>query len=1194
MCRFRTSWDRMMLFLGWGLALAVPFAGSPMPLVAQTTVSTGSIQGTITDPTGAVVPGTKITVSNKDTGLTIKLVSSSSGAYNSGALIPGNYEVRVEAAGFKTVTVPLTVQVGVTSPGSVTLQVGQTTTVISVESNPLLVSTEQATVQGVLTANEIDTLPVNGRNFLDLAALEPGVQIQDGGNFDPTKNGFSSISFGGRFGRTARIELDGVDISDETVGTTTQNIPVSAIQEFSVAQSSLDISTELTSSGAVNVVTRSGSNSFHGEGFLYARNDKSSGVQFLGLSSARYGDKDVRFDRQQYGARFGGPFIKDKLFFFADWERTVQDLQQAVTLPAPFTALSGAFNSPFHESDLVGRLDWVVKPNWRAFYRWTYNQNNNESPFIPNTYEPFSNRDNTPVQAAGLDVTMGTWSHSIRFGYTRFLNQIVDGSSRKNSVDLAPGVNVHIQTVGTGCTTAGAQRFCSGVNILAPQATLQRNLQIKYDGSKVYRSHVVRYGVAVNRILGGGFAKFYASQPVLRSSFTEGNAIKADKGPFQGGRSNPLNWPVSRLRFGNGQGFFTEIPQFGLPAGGQFDTRFAWYIGDAWKARPNLTVTYGVRYVRDTGRSDSDLPRLALLDMWGPGLGNPPHQPNKNFAPQLGIAWDPGKNGKTVIRAGAGLYYENAVFNNILFDRPGRLPKGLFFGTVNFCGAAGKTLTLPDGTFVDASSICGKPIGTVVDKAKALQPVVQGAYTKAGALANPNYLAANLANGGTSTGNNFISPDYRTPFSWQFNVGVQRQIKHGIVVSVDYVRNVGLHYLLAYDTNHIGDARFLNRAAALNAINLTNESFTQADGVTPCPDGSAGINCSITAGATIVDYAGNGLDSGKTFLSGLPASLNDLTPDTGAAFPGINPNIGENEMLFPIGRSVYNALQFSLHANKSSPVRGVRNMSLIVSYALSRFKSQAADQDFINNTSDFAQTNRFFGPTSLDRTHQIGIGGSFDFPTAFRVSLNARIATARASTLALPASGDPGEIFRTDVTGDGTGDGTSGDGDILPGTNIGSFGRDVKASDLNKVLSRYNSSQAGKITPAGQALVSAGFFTQAQLVALGAVTPQVSLAPAGQLANPPFLDAGLRLGWVLRPNKIWGSAPEALTLEPSATIYNVFNFANYDRLSGVLDGGALSANGTTVANRTNRVRLGSGIYSFGGPRVFEWGFRVTF
>ena len=112
---------------------------------------------------------------------------------------------------------------------------------------------------------------MNGRNFLGLAQLEPGVQIQDGATFDPTKNGYSSISFGGRYGRTARVEVDGGDISDENVGTVTMNIPASAIQEFQIEQSSLDLSSGMTSSGAVNVSTRSGTNGLHGEGFYDGR-----------------------------------------------------------------------------------------------------------------------------------------------------------------------------------------------------------------------------------------------------------------------------------------------------------------------------------------------------------------------------------------------------------------------------------------------------------------------------------------------------------------------------------------------------------------------------------------------------------------------------------------------------------------------------------------------------------------------------------------------------------------------------------------------------------------------------------------------------------------------------------------------------------------------------------------------------------
>src|SRR5712692_911188 len=200
------------------MALVTVVLLSSALVMAQTTVSQGSIQGTITDPSGAVVSGARIIITNRSTGQVVTTTTSSTGTYSSGALLPGNYWLKVEAKGFKTAATPVLVEVAVTSAGNIKLELGQESQVVEVQASSIQVNTEQATVQGVLTGDQIDKLPVDGRNFLDLAALEPGVQIQDGQDFDPTKAGYSSISINGVFGRTPRIELDGVDISDETVG----------------------------------------------------------------------------------------------------------------------------------------------------------------------------------------------------------------------------------------------------------------------------------------------------------------------------------------------------------------------------------------------------------------------------------------------------------------------------------------------------------------------------------------------------------------------------------------------------------------------------------------------------------------------------------------------------------------------------------------------------------------------------------------------------------------------------------------------------------------------------------------------------------------------------------------------------------------------------------------------------------------
>jgi hypothetical protein len=283
------------------------------PTFSQTTVGTGSIVGTVSDPSGAVISGAKVIITNVATGQVIDLTTNSSGSFNSGALVPGNYKTAVSAKGFGSVTALVTVLVGNTATVYVNLQVGQEKTVVVVQDSAASVNTEQPVVQGVLNEQQIENLPVNGRNFLDLAQLEPGVQIQDGASLGfGFKEGYSSISFGGRFGRTERIEVDGIDISEERFGSSTANIPASGIQEFQLSQSSLDLSTELTTSGAVNVTTRSGTNNVHGEAFDFFRDSSLAAAlpSPPGLSEP--------FQRSQYGGRLGGPIKRNKFFYFLD------------------------------------------------------------------------------------------------------------------------------------------------------------------------------------------------------------------------------------------------------------------------------------------------------------------------------------------------------------------------------------------------------------------------------------------------------------------------------------------------------------------------------------------------------------------------------------------------------------------------------------------------------------------------------------------------------------------------------------------------------------------------------------------------------------------------------------------------------------------------------------------------------------
>ena len=1168
-------------------ALAVCFA---LPNLAhpQATISGGSIAGTILDPKNAVVPGAKVTITSKATGQAFAPSVTDSGDYNSGPLTPGEYVLRVEASGFKTYEKKLTVQVGLVSSGSITLEIGESNTVVTVEASGVQVNTDQAIVSGVLTSQQIENLPINGRNFLDLAQLEPGVQIQDGQNFDPTKVGFSSISFGGRFGRTARINVDGVDISDETVGTTTTNIPYSALQEFQLSQSSLDLSNDITSSGAVNVITRSGTNDFHGQAFGYLRDSSTAAAL-----PRPPGQPAPPFQRSQMGGNFGGPVFKDKLFFFADGERTIQHLFAPLALPEPFSTVGNGYNSPFKENTLLGKVDYVATPNLKLFYRFTYFGNYAVSEFQTVGLNPYLNKDYTRTHVVGADWNRGSYTNGFRFEYLKFENQILDAT-------LSSGLP--FSTLGASLAVGALN---AGPSFLAPQATPQSDHIYKYDGSKVFRNHIIRYGASLNHVQGGGFAKFFSINPLLINSGDPATGLAAV--PFDAnGDASPLNYTVQTAIIGNGLGFSTEKPAFGFPFGGLGpDNRFGIYIGDVWKVKPYFTVTAGLRYDRDTGRTDSDLndPNFnSVVNSFFPGLGKRVRQADKNFAPQLGIAWDPFKNGKTAIRAGVGLYYENVIFNSVLFDRPLRIPQGGFlaFPPVCFQGAP-LTVTFGDGTKHQLpAGVCGSDsIGVAAPMIKAFQNSYQASFPPNAIVPNPNYLPALLQGGVQGIPNGFFSPNYQSPRSLQMNIGVQRQIWKGGVISADFVRNVGTHYELGVDVNHVGDARFFDKAAAQAAIART---------LTACGVGSidaALASCPglhAAGGATMADFASNGL--------GTPADAgvsicNAATTGFRCAFGGVNPDSPAFPVQQPIGRSTYDGLQLKYTQNVTNPFNGIKNLGLQISYSLSSFKDMggqvgtgtqiaANDQDFVANALDFANPASYFGPGSLDRRHQLSFGSTIDLPASFRIGFVGHFYSALPATLYSFEAGAAGEIFRTDFNGSGAIDAGVAS-DPLPGTTIGAFGRSVSdVAALASLINKYNTTFANQPTPAGQLLVQNGLFSVAQLQTpgFGGTAPFIAAPPIGQVPVYGLRAFDFKLGWTHR-------FKERLTVEPGVSFYNAFNFANFDlpqtMISGILNGQQGTLNGTTYGQQSaQRVGVGTGVFSLGSPRVIEWGLKLTF
>ena len=367
---------------------------------------------------------------------------------------------------------------------------------------------------------------------------------------------------------------------------------------------------------------------------------------------------------------------------------------------------------------------------------------------------------------------------------------------------------------------------------------------------------------------------------------------------------------------------------------------------------------------------------------------------------------------------------------------------------------------------------------------------------------------------------------------------------------------MGTHYLIGYDTNHVGDASHLNTNAALNAINntLTANSLSAAC----APAGSAGAELAdrgqlLPSGGARRQYRGFRRQrpvSGGQFLGGAPASLFGLTPDTGAAFAGINPLVGRNTMFFPAGRSLYSGLQVSVRTHVTNPVRGV--IGGLCSWPTPTPASAATWRE-----GSVTRTCCPWRRISTTRPHTsaphrktastVFPGSVLDLPrgSTWPGPNVQQLASPLPQTHLLPASGGVGgEIYRTDVGGDGSFGGQSQTGsdafgDILPGTNVGAFRRAVSASELNTVIQNYNANFGDRLTPAGQALVNAGLLSRTQLLQLGADSPDRRAAPADDVSLEWLRTVDLTLA---RPFKFG----DRFVLEPSVSAFNVFNFANFD------------------------------------------------
>ncbi|HWZ84031.1 MAG TPA: carboxypeptidase-like regulatory domain-containing protein [Terriglobales bacterium] len=1182
---------------------------------APSEAPTGTISGTVKDPDGNPIEGARVLFRFKVEGTSSVVRSGKDGTFVSEALTPGDYVVRVEGRNHQIAETHVTVKVGAASSADFKLE--------AINPGPVRLESR-------LSGELVDSLPINGRSTVDVARTEPGIQVVDGAILDAGKSGYQALSINSQLGRTVHYDFDEVEAMDETKGIAIANLPAESVQEVIVTRTMPEVFQSLNAAGSVRLRTRSGGDDFHGNLFGNFR-DRSIGL-------AGFPSGDPKYTRQHYGFDAGGALIKGKAFLFVGGERTKQDGVLPIYPGFPFNSLSTR-QAPFRENMLTARLDYNWSENAKWFARYSYDNSNGLGP--TDTLSQFRNQVNVPSAVFGLDWNHGRFAHSGRFGYQKLVNSI------SPSDDGNPfGVPFNLQ-LGS---------FAAGPSNLGPRQTIQRDIFGRYDGSTPFRDrHTFRFGGAIHHISQGDFFAPGTFGPSVTSSngIDVINAINGDP-TLEGGADNPLNYPVGTITIYNGLGNFSEHSAFNRATGGHTDNRIELYFGDTFKVYPNLNIFVGVNYVRDTGRSNSDIGSIPcsaingdlvpnapcagstpILDSFGDikGLGNRVSQPNWNFAPQIGVAWDPGRNGRTVIRAGSGMFFDNFLLQNAYQDRISRLSQGQYFRSLDLCPAT--TVLFPNGQRVSAgptdgvsiASLCGQPVGGTVSGpdgpvvvAQAIQDLQQDYLdAQAAVTGGPNVysLANSLANfGGT------LAPNFRTPRVVHMNFGIQHQLGEHSMFSIDYVRQIGTQYPLGIDTNHVGDASHLNSVAALAAMQATvqnanpvvSQCLTAAGVVFPLRAGSqsqAAVQCYIDGvpGASIVDFARNGLDSSNAYCGPFPCSVLGLR---NAAFGGINPAVGSNVMYFSSGRTEYSGLHATFRTSGDHLARGIRHWDLAFSYTYSKYQSNVAAAD--GSGGDFSILSRaedyirphvgHFGSSGLDRRNMFTIAPTFDFPRGPRLSVVAQLASPLELSARLPqldGGGVAGEIFRTDATGDGT------VGDLLPGTNVGGLGG-YSGSDLGKAVAFYNNNYAGRLTSAGGALASPNgtipaLFTVDQLSKLGAQFPLLQPVP-GDVAQAKWLrTVDLRLSWPLRVG-------ERVRIEPNVAAFNVFNIANFGgagrQLNGVLDGapGSSLNNASTAGtcgnssalctSRLDRVLPGSGTYGLGAPRQIEFGVKISF
>ena len=716
------------------LVLVCVLAGSAMAQQA----AKATLTGTVTDPNGAVVAGVNVTATQTATGIRRTTVSNDEGLYVLADLAPGDYELRVEAKGFltKVSKTPVPLQVGQTVTLNVPLQIGVSESiVVDLVPEQAGIDNRDSLVQGVVNTREVESLPLNGRNFLELALLVPGNAPAP--NFDPTKTNTVVISSAGQLGRGGNVTVDGADTNDDVVGGAVQNISQEAIQEFQIATNRFSAQLGRSGSSVINVITKSGTNELHGSGSFYFRNRE---LQGLPATFDRSLDETPPFDRQQYAFAIGGPIKKERAWFFGSFEYRNQD---GVVLVgernlATRSIVRGFAPAPLDDFLTTERVDLSPTSKDQLNFRYSFQRENGiGASTLVRSIGSASQRQ------SGVNKT-----HSFLANYTRVISPL-DINSFKFSYSDFLNDTLPV-TPGPQLTFPSLQ---DGASFRVPQQTKQRRFQFSDTFTFIRGNHTFSAGGEIQRVQSDLDLKVFQQGRIeLIEDFPD-----FDRNGDNRVDDNDLLFAVT-LRSG--------FPERSLVLPDTDNTYIAAFFHDDWRVHPQLTLNLGLRYEIDT-----DVKNVSRVDELNPlilpFLKGERSRDSNNFAPRIGFNFST-KDARTSIHGGYGLYYDRVTLQIQTLER----------------GLDGRALPVE----VRAGNVFFIPPPFLFDPVNGVFP--PGAPT----LASP--FTGFVLPGAGAGGINIIDNDLQSPMVHQMNLGVQQQLGADYVLRADYVRNVGTHFII--------------------------------------------------------------------------------------------------------------------------------------------------------------------------------------------------------------------------------------------------------------------------------------------------------------------------------------------------------------------------------------------------------------